>query len=162
MSRPATERLIAQAVALALLCLGTSPRACLADALADTTVVRPLARAETEPVPHRGDAADTPDIWVHPTDPERSLVIATDKKGALMVYDLDGRLRQTVSINSRPNDVSVLYGFTLGGETVDLAVAGCRPLNGHGVKVWVIDAEADTLRDVTVGGVIPVFGGTVP
>jgi 3-phytase len=146
-------------LALVLVC---RPSAAAFAASSDTTVVRPFARVETEPVPHRGDAADTPDIWVHPTDPARSLVIGTDKKGALMVYDLEGCLRQVVSAGSRPNDVSVLYGFTLGDRTVDVAVAGCRPLSGHGVKMWVIDEPADTLRDVTAGGIIPVFGGGIP
>lgn len=166
MARPATKVRrsadVIELAALVLLIACPSPRASRAAVLTDTTVVRPVARAETEPVPHRGDAADTPDIWVHPTDPARSLIIGTDKRGSLMVYDLDGRLRQSVAIDSRPNDVSVLYGFTLGGRSVDLAVAGCRPLNGHGVKLWLIDADADTLRDVTAGGVIPVFGGTLP
>jgi 3-phytase len=160
MARPA-KNAVRIAHALAFVLAAASSAAAFASP-SDTTVVRPYARVETEPVPHRGDAADTPDIWVHPTDPARSLVIATDKKGALMVYDLDGRLRQVASAGSRPNDVSVLYGFTLGGRTVDVAVAGCRPLNGHGVKVWVIDEPADTLRDVTAGGVIPVFGGAIP
>ncbi len=51
------------------------------------------AVVETDPVPHGGDAADDPAIWVHPTEPERSLIIGTDKQGGggLAVYDLDGR-----------------------------------------------------------------------
>jgi 3-phytase len=51
------------------------------------------AVVETEPVPHDGDAADDPAIWVHPTEPERSLIIGTDKQGGggLAVYDLSGR-----------------------------------------------------------------------
>jgi myo-inositol-hexaphosphate 3-phosphohydrolase len=36
---------------------------------------------ETQPVGHGGDAADDPAIFVHPTDPARSAIIATDKKG---------------------------------------------------------------------------------
>ena len=35
------------------------------------------------------DAMDDPAIWVHPTDPSRSLVMANDKKGAFETYDLD-------------------------------------------------------------------------
>jgi 3-phytase len=133
-----------------------------ASTLDDTTVVRPFARFETDPVPHIKDAADTPDIWVHPTDPARSLVIATDKRGALMVYDLKGKQLQAASAYSQPNDVSVLYGFRFGGGLVDVAVAACRAPNGLGVKVWLIDPVTDTLTDITEGRVIPVFGGGTP
>jgi phytase-like protein/calcineurin-like phosphoesterase family protein len=39
------------------------------------------ATVETDPVPHRGDAADDPAIWVHPADPSLSTIIGTDKQG---------------------------------------------------------------------------------
>ena len=124
--------------------------------------VAPEARVETVPVPHGGDAADDPAIWIHPTDPEKSLVLGTDKHGGLMVYNMDGSQRQLVSDASRPDNVDVLYGFSLGGKRVDLAVAGCRPKNAPaGVKVWTIDSTG-TLSDATAGGVIPVFGGITP
>jgi 3-phytase len=38
-----------------------------------------------------GDAADDPAIWVHPVDPALSLVLGTDKKGGLNVFDLEGK-----------------------------------------------------------------------
>ena len=133
-----------------------------ATTLDDTTVVRPLAWAETRPVPHARDAADTPDIWVHPTDPARSLVVGTDKRGALMVYDLGGEQRQVVSDGSRPNDVGVLYGFQFRGGLVDIALAACRGPNAMGVKVWMFDPASDTLTDITEGNAIPVFGGGIP
>src|SRR4029453_3449971 len=41
-----------------------------------------VASAETDPVPHDGDAAHDPAIWVHPNDPGRSVILGTDKKGA--------------------------------------------------------------------------------
>lgn len=52
------------------------------------------ARAETTPVRHTGDAADDPAIWVHRPRTGRSLVIGTDKKGGLEVYNLAGRRLQ--------------------------------------------------------------------
>jgi hypothetical protein len=51
----------------------------------------PSAAVETDPVPHRGDAADDPAVWVHPSDPARSTIIGTDKKGGIAVYDLEGK-----------------------------------------------------------------------
>ena len=49
------------------------------------------ARAETPPVgTAREDAADDPAIWRNPANPAASLVVGTDKKGGLYVYDLRG------------------------------------------------------------------------
>src|SRR5881394_731418 len=128
----------------------------------ESSIVRPHARVETEPVPHIRDAADTPAIWVHPTEPESSLVLGTDKRGGLMVYDMDGRALQIASDDSRPNDVDVIYDFRYGGRRVDLAIAGARAAAGQGVKVWLIDPATRRLTDVTANGVISVFDGTVP
>ena len=133
-----------------------------APAVPESSIVRPHARAETEPVPHEHDAADTPAIWVHPTEPESSLVLGTDKRGGLMVYDMDGHTRQIASDGSRPNDVDVIYDFPFGGRRVDLALAGARAAAGQGVKVWLIDPATRQLADVTANGIIAVFGGTVP
>ncbi|WP_275431890.1 MULTISPECIES: phytase [unclassified Streptomyces] len=55
------------------------------------------ASVETAPVSHSGDAADDPASWVHPTDPAKSVVVATDKKGALEVYDLSGTRIQRIA-----------------------------------------------------------------
>ena len=46
------------------------------------------------PVPSRGDAADDPAIWIHPDAPEQSLVVGTDKRSGLLVYDLSGNQLQ--------------------------------------------------------------------
>jgi len=50
------------------------------------------ATAETEPVKATVglDAADDPAIFVHPQDPARSLIIGTNKKAGLAVYNLQG------------------------------------------------------------------------
>ena len=50
------------------------------------------ASGETEPVgTGRADAADDPAIWVDPANPNRALIVATDKKAGLHVYDLAGK-----------------------------------------------------------------------
>jgi len=50
------------------------------------------ASGETQPVgTSKADAADDPAIWVDPANPDRALIIATDKKAGLHVYDLSGR-----------------------------------------------------------------------
>ena len=124
---------------------------------------QPQARVATQPVPHKGDAADDPAIWIHPRDPALSLVLGTDKRGGLHAYDMDGSEQQVIAEDARPNNVDVLYDFALAGRSVDLVVASVQaPADAHGLKVWVIDAATRRLRDVTAGGAIAVFGGEVP
>jgi 3-phytase len=73
--------------------------------------------------PVRHDS-DDPAIWVHPTDPDQSLVLGTDKDldGALYAFSLDGRVVQRVPGLRRPNNVDVEYGFSFNGKLVDIAV----------------------------------------
>jgi 3-phytase len=84
----------------------------------------------TERVKHD---SDDPAIWMHPTEPSRSLIIGTDKAsdGALFVFDLEGRIihDKTVRGLKRPNNVDVEYGFVLKGEPVDIAVVTERLAN---------------------------------
>jgi len=87
------------------------------------------ATVETDPVRHGGDAADDPAIWIHPTDPSKSLIFGTDKRGGLGVYDLSGR-ETAFFYMGRLNNVDIRYnfpiGFGFGGTTVDLVVASNR------------------------------------
>lgn len=56
----------------------------------DTVTV--AAAAETAPVDDPCDAADDPAIWVNASEPEASLIVATNKQRGLLVYGLDGRV----------------------------------------------------------------------
>src|SRR5215217_5343493 len=84
-----------------------------------------FASVETEPVQSAHDAADDPAIWVHPTDPARSLIIGTDKKQGLDVYDLGGKRVQTLP-DGRMNNVDLRYGFKLDGHEVAIVAATNR------------------------------------
>lgn len=54
--------------------------------------VQLAATGETEPVgTGQADAADDPAIWIDPANPNRALIVATDKKAGLHVYDLTGK-----------------------------------------------------------------------
>lgn len=83
------------------------------------------AAAQTDPVRNAGDAADDPAIWRHPTKPGQSLVLGTDKKRGLAVYDLKGRERQFLAVG-RINNVDLRQGLRYGGAPLDLAVATQR------------------------------------
>ena len=63
-----------------------------APAIAGLPPVQVTANGETAPVgTARADAADDPAIWVDPAHPGRALVVATDKKAGIHLYDLTGK-----------------------------------------------------------------------
>ncbi|MBV6416667.1 MAG: hypothetical protein CMLOHMNK_01275 [Steroidobacteraceae bacterium] len=105
-------------------------------------------RAESVPVENYGDAADDPAIWVHPTDPRLSLVIGTNKKRGLDVYDLAGRRLQSLP-DGRMNNVDLREGFMLGGRRVALVAVSNRTTKG--ISLYRIDPVARRLVDVADG-----------
>lgn len=60
---------------------------------------------------------DDPAIWVHPTDPTKSIVFGTDKEtnGAIYAYNLEGKIIEDKTIRNikRPNNVDIAYGFKI-------------------------------------------------
>ncbi|MGH2721332.1 MAG: phytase [Actinomycetota bacterium] len=97
--------------------------------------------AETAPVRSSDDAADDPAVWVHPTDPARSLVIGTDRRAGLGVWDLSGREVQFLTGIPTDNvDVRSLDG-----------PAGARPLvaasgwDDRMLHLFTRDADRSTL-----------------
>jgi 3-phytase len=65
------------------------------------------ARGETQAVgTANADAADDPAIWRNPADPAASLIVGTDKKAGLYVYDMQGRQRSFVDAG-RVNNVDL-------------------------------------------------------
>ena len=93
--------------------------------------------------------ADDPAIYIHPTDPARSLILGTNKvrapQGALVVFGLDGKIRQTIAPLDRPNNVDVEYGLMLGGQPTDIAVLTERLQ--HRLRVFAIGRDG-MLSDV--------------
>ena len=133
---------------------------CLQAYAQDVSTIASTARAETETVPTEKDSADDPAIWIHPTDPSKSLVLGTNKKGGLHAYSLNGKQRQLISPAARPNNVDVLYGFNLAGRRVDLAIASSRPSGkSAGLRFWAIDPAEGQLSELNEGRVLPTFGG---
>src|SRR3546814_18948829 len=80
-------------------------------------------RVETVAAGMYGDAADDPALWANPGDPAASLVIATDKKAGLYVYDMRGEVVQFLP-DGRMNNVDLREGFALSGEQVVLVKIG--------------------------------------
>lgn len=147
------------------------PRMAMAAAAAAVVAVAPVASAATttvtataETIDHKPagtNDADDPAFWVHPTDPDKSLIIGTIKEAGLDVYRTDGSLLQSIPIatNSRYNNVDLLYGITLGGTTRDLAVITDRGTDK--LHVYAINGGSSSpLTEVTDSGVPLVFGVT--
>lgn len=103
--------------------------------------------------------SDDPAIWIHPSDKSKSLIVGTDKdsKGALFVFDLQGKIVNRVDGLQRPNNVDIAYGLLLNGKPVDFAVTTERetnklrffslpdmqPIDGGGIEVFT--GEKDRL-----------------
>ncbi|MEM1197362.1 MAG: phytase [Pseudomonadota bacterium] len=65
--------------------------AACASIASDSTTARVFASAETVPVGTvNADAADDPAIWRNAKDPAKSLIVGTDKRAGLYVYNLKG------------------------------------------------------------------------
>lgn len=101
---------------------------------------------ETDAVPNGEDAADDPCVWVHPSNPSKSLVVGTNKQGGLATYSLDGKQVQYVEIGE-VNNVDLRYGFPLGEKSVDIIACNDRTTNT--IRVFAVDPESGFLRDVT-------------
>lgn len=110
-----------------------------------------LPSIETEPVQDFGDAADDPAIWVHPTDSALSLVIGTNKKRGLDVYDLGGRRLQTVA-DGRMNNVDLRDGFLLDGRPTTIVAASNR--TSKSIDLYRLDPVARRL--------VAIEGGSIP
>ena len=88
-----------------------------------------VATVETQPTPQgkNVDSADDPAIWIHPTHPEKSVIIGTDKKGGLATYNLNGEQLNYYPFGSM-NNCDLRKGFSLGNDTIDVLAASNRSL----------------------------------
>lgn len=101
----------------------------------------------TDPVT---DDPDDPAVWVNPADPAQSLILGTNKvaapSGALVVFGLDGKIRQTIAGIDRPNNVDVEYGMTLAGQPADIAVLTERRKNR--LRIFRIPPDGGPLAEI--------------
>ncbi|KAH7071106.1 hypothetical protein BKA63DRAFT_419522 [Paraphoma chrysanthemicola] len=113
----------------------------------DCSFVAVQAKFETDA---NGGDGDDPAIWIHPTRAEQSKIITTTKSNdgeGFGVFDLQGKLLQHLTAEE-PNNVDIIYNFTLGNRTVDLAYAACRGDN----TLCLVEVNS-------TGLILPVSGG---
>ena len=138
--------------ALAFLTFAVFLTGCIAEQVApppaNARIVYPTL--ETTPVTSRDDAADDPAIWIHPQDPNASLIIGTDKQYGLEVYDLSGDRVQSIPAG-RTNNVD-LRMLAEDGAWSAIAAASNRTTNtislfaidNAGQVFWLQDSEVET------------------
>lgn len=101
---------------------------------------------------------DDPAIWIHPTQPQLSLLIGTDKKariGRLYVFDLDGKVLQYIDNIDRPNNVDVEYGFKINDtHSIDLVVLTEREQKR--LRIFSVNIITRRLEEI-MGGNTKVF-----
>lgn len=107
-----------------------------------------VATVESVPVVSFGDAADDPAIWAHPTDPARSVVVATDKRDGLYVYDMQGRELQRLS-DGKMNNVDLRDNFQLGGQGITVVAASNR--TDRTIALYRLDHETRQLTSIAAG-----------
>jgi len=108
------------------------------------------------------DDTDDMCIWIHPTDPSLSTIIAADKAADnLIVYDLSGTPLQVIPFfhspegSEQPGNVDLRYGFPLGDELVDIVAVNQRASSiGRGVRIFAVDPETRLLERIDDGLVI--------
>ncbi|WP_445629588.1 phytase [Nostoc sp. DSM 114167] len=114
---------------------------------------------ETLPVDRRADA-DDPAIYVNATNASESLILTSVKNAGLRVYDLSGNLLQTVNPGGiRYNNIDLQYGFKLGNQSIDIAVASDR--NNDKLAIFKINPNPTTpgqyLEDITYSNIGTIF-----
>jgi 3-phytase len=90
------------------------------------------------------DAADDPAIWVNVENPEKSLILGTNKKGGIHVYNLNGDELQYIKSDCM-NNVDLRDGFEYKGQNaVIVAASNCTR---NTISLFYIDKSTNLLSD---------------
>lgn len=100
-----------------------------------TNTVQAVVETDPVPQPKNEDAADDPAIWIHQENPEKSIIIGTDKKGGLATYNLRGD-QLNYYFTGKMNNCDVRYGFPINGHSVDILAASNR--TSHSLSIFKI------------------------
>lgn len=132
--------------ALALLASCQSPTENASPAAEDLALATASVQTENCLAQVEEDAADDPAFWLHPTQPEKSLVFGSNKKLGLEVYNLNGT-RLAHYPTGRLNNVDVALNVPMGDSTVDIVAASNRDFDR--IDIWIINEEATALKLVS-------------
>lgn len=114
----------------------------MASALAERSKISYQVQAimETSPVASAAglDAADDPAIWINKNDPDRSVIIGTDKIAGLYSYNLNGEVLQFIEAGEL-NNVDLRDGLMFNGISQVLIAASNRTLNT--ISLFLMDPD---------------------
>lgn len=100
------------------------------------------AVAETDSVGTVGDdAADDPAIWRNPADPAQSLIIGTDKKAGIYIYDLLGKQKSFLAADAVNNvDLRTI------GETILVGASDRSDPEQPRLALYTLDSVSAALK----------------
>jgi len=108
------------------------------------------AAVETQPLNTGGDSADDATLWINASDPSQSLVIGTNKKSGLAVYDLSGKEIQFLR-DGQMNNVDHRDGFLIDGKPVSIVTASNR--SDSSIAIYKVNGETRRLENVAAAPV---------
>lgn len=100
---------------------------------------------ETDPVSSSGDAADDTTVWIHPSQPENSIIVGTNKKLGLVLYSLDGKKLSEVSVGPI-NNIDSRVGFLTAEGPLQLMAGSNR--QKRAIDFYTIDPVQASLKVV--------------
>ncbi|WP_422345297.1 phytase [Parasphingorhabdus sp.] len=107
------------------------------------------AVAETDSVGTVGDdAADDPAIWRNPDDPSQSLIIGTDKKAGIHIYDLQGRQMSFLAADA-VNNIDIRTVSSAAGEVILVGASDRSDRKQPRLALYTLDSENKTLNPLT-------------
>ena len=117
------------------------------------TVFAVMAEDETEPIRASStqDAADDPAVWIHPTDPSKSIIYGSNKTGGIAAYDLSG-VEVSYAEVGRINNIDVTYNIEIKSGIIDVCGGTNRTINA--IDLYKIDGQTGDLEFILDSSVI--------
>jgi 3-phytase len=108
-----------------------------------------FADVETNPVNAltEDDAADDPAVWIHPTDPSKNMIVGTNKKAGVFMYNLAGEEIHFYPVGDA-NNIDVRYAFQFGnGQKAD--IVACSERINNKIVVFRVNPEDGSLEEIS-------------
>ena len=102
-----------------------------------------VADLETSPVISNDDAADDICIYENVDSPESSVIIGTDKKYGLVIYNLDGQIINHYPFG-RVNNVDIINKFSFKGDVFPLICGSNRSTNS--IELYKLNPKDNSLE----------------
>jgi len=103
------------------------------------------AVAETEPVATTGDAADDPALIINTKNPRKSIILGTDKKAGIYLYDLEGT-KLAFSAMGEINNIDVR-------QKKDEIFIAASNRSLRSIEFWVFDQNTFFAKDASYSNI---------